>query len=160
MVLWGLFKPRLLRKIFASAVYAYRELLLIKEKLIYKCLDVSEFEKLAMNCSLCFGPPASRVTPVEHGSVGENRNDAEREGERSIRLYPDEPDYMVCFDGNFQHRRHAAASREFDEIPIRYPGIFLEPSYVESWAPSDANRQIVDVPLVCALIAFVHLDNP
>lgn len=32
---------------------------------------------------------------------------------------PEEPDYIVCMDGNFQHRRHVAAS-----VPI--PGYFPE----------------------------------
>ncbi|KAH9815143.1 hypothetical protein DFH28DRAFT_1126511 [Melampsora americana] len=67
-------------------------------------------DKLASNCPRCFGPFQD--------------NDEQ-----------DEPNYIICFDGNFQHRRHKAASNESDKRKPKYTPLFMEPAKVDKWAP-------------------------
>jgi hypothetical protein len=106
----------------SSAVHAYRLILKASDELQERCLELTNLQKLATICPRCFGP-----------------------GEPSRRA--GEPDYIVCLDGNFQHKRHAAASREIEEIEIKYPSMFLTPEQVEHWAPG-AGRPNVEIPLV------------
>ena len=49
--------------------------------------------------------------------------------------YVNEPDYIVAFNGNFQHGQHQAASHELKEINVSYPETFLEPKVVNQWKP-------------------------
>ncbi|KAH9807999.1 hypothetical protein DFH28DRAFT_911671 [Melampsora americana] len=102
--------PRLWRKTLSSAVDVYRHMILMEDKLGDLALDLSEMDKLASNCPRCFGP-------------FQDNNEQ------------DEPDYIICFDGNFQHRRHKAASNESDKRKPKYPPLFMEPAKVDKWAP-------------------------
>jgi hypothetical protein len=82
--------------------------MLRREQMIYnELLDLSTMDKLAELCPKCFGPPAS--------------------GKK-----PDEPDYIVCMDGNFQHRRHKAASHEI--VSVKTPALFINPDDVQQMA--------------------------
>ncbi|KAA1074588.1 hypothetical protein PGT21_012072 [Puccinia graminis f. sp. tritici] len=62
-------------------------------------------DKLEEICPKCFGPPVPRKTP-------------------------EEPDYIVCMDGNFQHRQHLAASHELSEYSNQ-TSLFISPEEVE-----------------------------
>ncbi|EGG07021.1 uncharacterized protein MELLADRAFT_85893 [Melampsora larici-populina 98AG31] len=73
------------RKNFSAAVDAYREMIRLEEEMVTKALHLTPIDQLASNCPPCFGP----VVP----------------GKRA-----EEPNYIICLDGNFQHRRHMAAS--------------------------------------------------
>ncbi|KAA1077720.1 hypothetical protein PGT21_017763 [Puccinia graminis f. sp. tritici] len=81
-------------------------------------LQISKIDKLAELCPKCFGPTVP--------------------GKKE-----DEPDYIVCMDGNFQHRRHKAASNEI--IPLKNPSLFIKPDEVEAMAISMSNNRIADV---------------
>ncbi|KAH9808289.1 hypothetical protein DFH28DRAFT_886570, partial [Melampsora americana] len=83
----------------SSAVDAYRQMIVMAEEAIEKSLELTIKDKLAVICPPCFGP-----------GVG--------------RLPAGEPDHIVCLDGNFQHRRHLAASIEHGDI--LYPSLFLD----------------------------------
>ena len=82
-----------------------REQLLAEEM-----MDMGPMDKLADMCPKCYGPQVL--------------------GKRI-----EEPDFIVCMDGNFQHRRHLAASAETQE-PIKTPSIFIEPHKVSQMEES------------------------
>ena len=88
----------------------------MKEELETEALALNELEKLASNCPRCFGP----------GSPDNLLN-------QTATQRKNEPDFIVCFDGNFQHGRHQAASTEHEEITVSYPSIFLDPEEVDRW---------------------------
>lgn len=83
-------------------------MLRMTEDLGNSAMKLSPLDKLAKICPQCFGP-------LLHNP------------RRS------EPDYIVCIDGNFQHRRHDAASKEWVESPISTPNSFLEPEELKDW---------------------------
>lgn len=72
-------------------------------------LRLSPLDVLRCTCPACFGPG---VSPLPNG----------------------EPDHIVCLDGNFQHRRHEAASVETG--PITHPPTFVEPGELEAMQAS------------------------
>ena len=73
-------------------------------------MAMSPMEKLADICPRCYGPQVV--------------------GKKS-----DEPDYIVCMDGNFQHHRHLAASAENHAV-IKYPSLFIDPHKVSEMEQS------------------------
>jgi hypothetical protein len=82
-----------------------------REKLVAdEILQKTSMESLAEICPKCYGPPV--------------------QGKRD-----DEPDYIVCMDGNFQHRRHLAASDENPEAH-KTPHLFINPRKVQQMAQS------------------------
>lgn len=98
-------------------------MLMMEDELCDLSLDLSELDKLAANCPRCFGHLL--------------KNDQ-----------PDEPDFIVCLDGNFQHRRHTAASREYKERTVSYPPLFMNPNQVNEWAPGGSRKNRgVDAPV-------------
>ncbi|KAH9815483.1 hypothetical protein DFH28DRAFT_1126225 [Melampsora americana] len=121
----GTTQPRLWRKTLSGAVDAFRDMLLMKDELAELALDLSYLDKLASNCPRCFG-----------SFLGNDEKD--------------EPDYIVCVDGNFQHRRHTAASREYEERKTSYPSLFMDPRKVAQWAPGPSRKnKDIDVPDTC-----------
>lgn len=106
----GVIQARQWRKPLSCAYHAYCRLLLMREDLAVKALELSPLQVLGTICPACFGPfePSSREQ---------------------------EPDYIISFDGNFQHRRLENSSVEHEELPIVYPPLFLNPREVESWEP-------------------------
>ncbi|KAH9815237.1 hypothetical protein DFH28DRAFT_1057795 [Melampsora americana] len=123
-------EPRLWQKPFSSAVDAYRHMLRMQDELAIKALKLSKLEELSSNCPQCFGPFA----PIE---------DMKPEFEEQ----KDEPHNIVCFDGNFQQCRHLAASKEYDDIEIWYPSLFLDAKYVDQWKPGAVRNTGVEEPL-------------
>lgn len=79
-------------------------MLVMTEEAAEKSLQLTVKDKLAGICPQCFGP-----------GVGP--------------LPPGEADHVVCLDGNFQHRRHLAASIE--RGPVISPQIFIGPEALE-----------------------------
>ncbi|KAH9807911.1 hypothetical protein DFH28DRAFT_912325 [Melampsora americana] len=118
----GTNQPRQWRRPMACAVHAYRLILKARDDLEARALHLSSLQKLATLCPQCFGP-----------------------GELS--KCADEPDYIICLDGNFQHKRHSAASREFEEIELQYPPLFLNEDQVQAWDPGTGGRGNVEIPL-------------
>lgn len=107
------------------AVDAYRHLLAKEQELSKHLLHQSENDCLADICPQCFGPPGQP------------------------NLISSEPDFIVCMDGNFQHRRHILASVEPREITYGNPSLFLDPSTVDnmetclSTTASNTNQRLV-----------------
>ncbi|KAH9809244.1 hypothetical protein DFH28DRAFT_1189481, partial [Melampsora americana] len=104
--------PRDWRKPFSAAVDVYCEMGRPEAELKKKSLKLTSLQQLAANCPRCFGP---RV-----------------EGKREAK-----PDFIVCMDGNFQHRRHKAASASWREL-LTLPTLFLPQEEVDKW--DDCNR--------------------
>lgn len=94
---------------FSAAVDIYRNLITLIRDLEFQTLGLTEIEKLACNCPRCFGSP-----------VGTTR--------------PDEPDVIACIDGNFQHKRHEAASVPITGYSPPNPEIFVHPDVVSAKA--------------------------
>lgn len=84
---------------------------MIREK-EFSALQMDSAAQLATNCPRCFGPSVS---------LGQ---DASFE----------EPDVIVCLDGNFQHRRHQAASVPITGRTLVNPELFIRQSSVEAMA--------------------------
>ena len=89
------------------AVDAYRHLLAKEQELTKELLHNNDHDCLADICPQCFGP--SEANPIDT-----------------------DPDFIVCMDGNFQHRRHILASVEPRDITYGIPSLFLDPSAVEN----------------------------
>ncbi|OAV96752.1 hypothetical protein PTTG_26238 [Puccinia triticina 1-1 BBBD Race 1] len=106
------------RKTLSSSVDAYREMLRREQLLSEEMLQMSALDQLADICPKCFGP-----------LVGGKK--------------PHEPDYIVCMDGKFQHRRHKAASNEV--LPVKTPGLFVKPEDVEEMQISMNDTRIGNV---------------
>lgn len=88
----------------------------MEAKLEIKALRLTALEQLTNNCPRCFGP----MTPFDRNN---------------------EADYIVCIDGNFQHRRHEAASTEDPPDPSEIPTIFLPERWVSEWAQRAGRHQ-------------------
>lgn len=82
-------------------------------------MKLTPLEKLAKICPQCFGPLLNNPCKSE-------------------------PDYVVCFDGNFQHRRHASSSKEWSESSTTTPSSFLDLNELKAWQA----RVQQEVPLV------------
>lgn len=76
--------------------------------MVTKALHLTPIDQLASNCPPCFGP----VVP----------------GKRA-----EEPSYIICLDGNFQHRRHMAASASWRGESGLLPSLFISPELVKVW---------------------------
>ncbi|EGG05304.1 uncharacterized protein MELLADRAFT_87955 [Melampsora larici-populina 98AG31] len=101
-------QPREWRKRFSCAVDVYREMIRREAELETLALKLSAIEKLASNCPRCFGPAVQGKRPAE-------------------------PDVIVSLDGNFQHRRHMAASAGWRPESTITPSLFLTSKYVNKW---------------------------
>lgn len=88
---------------------------MMETKLKTLVLSLTSLELLADNCPSCFGPVVR--------------------GKRQ-----DEPDYIVCLDGNFQHRRHKNASNEFNGRRTITPPLFMDPDLLKTWEEKYRNQ--------------------
>lgn len=66
-------------------------------------------EQLAANCPRCFGPTTGTTVPGE-------------------------PDIILALDGNFSHKRMAAASAPISGLKTETPELFMEPDRVQKMA--------------------------
>ena len=103
----------------------------MKEELQFRSLNLNALEGLATNCPQCFGPGPS-----------DNQQDVPDVH------FVDYPDYIVAFDGNFQHGRHQAAIHKLEEINVSCPETFLEPKVVNQWRPRQQDNP-TDKKIVC-----------
>lgn len=122
-------------------------MLRLYDELTVKALDLSALDKLAWNCPRCYGPaPPTESDPLDEPPL--ENNDVE------VPPYPNEstndfePDYIVSVDGNFQHRRHLTASKEYEEISFRTPSLFLDPAIVKRWESNMLRNGRQNFPLV------------
>jgi hypothetical protein len=95
-----------MRKPFSSAVDLYRKLEKMSDELVFSALELTPQQILASeSCAACFGPQ-----PPNHHVYSDSTQDK----------------LIVCLDGNFQHRHHIKASRDYE--PLETPLIFLPSS--------------------------------
>lgn len=73
-----------------------------------EALQHLDMDRLAGTCPRCFGAVVPGKTAIE-------------------------PTNVVCIDGNFQQRRHLAASVEQPGAFVDHPALFLPPSKVVEW---------------------------
>ncbi|KAH9808529.1 hypothetical protein DFH28DRAFT_909166 [Melampsora americana] len=99
------------RKPLVLAADAYRRLTTAVRLKEMNLLKMNELDRLAANCPRCFGPPAPEANTEAS-----------------------EPDIVCCCDGNFQQRRHLAASVPIPGFNPAPPELFLEPEKVETMA--------------------------
>jgi hypothetical protein len=129
-------QPRDWREPFVSALDVYRTIIHSIRHLEFQLLKFKEIDLLAANCPRCFGPP-----------VGDTK--------------PEEPDYIVCMDGNFQHRRHAAASVPILGYQPKTPELFMPSDHFVDMTqdnPSNAADEEVVRRFVCFLCLFNRLE--
>ncbi|KAA1111771.1 hypothetical protein PGT21_011422, partial [Puccinia graminis f. sp. tritici] len=93
------------RQTISAAIDAYREMIRRGQIISEELLQMGPMDKLANICPKCYGPPVPGKTP-------------------------EEPDYIVCMDGNFQHRRHLAASQELHQS-CKPNTLFISPAEVQ-----------------------------
>ncbi|KAH9822293.1 hypothetical protein DFH28DRAFT_1180610 [Melampsora americana] len=98
---------RILRRPFSQAIDIYRRILLGQQALYEEGLGLTPHDISAAQCSRCFGPA---------------------EGE--IKASPNEPDFIITMDGNFQHRHQSRASKDSPQED-QYPSSFIKPSQLE-----------------------------
>lgn len=101
----------------------------MESKLEIIALRLTALEQLASNCPRCFGPMSNY-----------DRNE--------------ESDYIVCIDGNFQHRRHEAASTEDPPDPRDIPSTFLSDYWVSKWAEI-TGRNTVNSAQVLYILLYI-----
>lgn len=90
----------------SAAIDAYRSILTKIRQLEFDKLQLDALGQLATNCPRCFGPPAGVTNP-------------------------NEPDVVVCLDGNFQHQQHAAASVPIPGYNPPVPELFVPPKELQ-----------------------------
>ncbi|WAQ87974.1 hypothetical protein PtA15_9A99 [Puccinia triticina] len=112
---------------------------MLKEQLLQEGLQTTNEQKWASKCPRCFGP---------------------RENE--VKIYPDEPDFIIAMDGNYQQRHYAHASKD-SPSNAQYPPTFLPPSEVNTreWLLSKfASADDIIKTARIALDALNQLSNP
>ncbi|OAV94426.1 hypothetical protein PTTG_26958 [Puccinia triticina 1-1 BBBD Race 1] len=108
MLARGSKKPRQLGVPFSHSIDLYSKIKLAKDQLFEQGLSYSTNQKWAAQCPRCFGP-----------------------NENEQKANPQEPDFIVAMDGNYQQRHYAHASKD-SPIDNQYPPIFLRPSEINS----------------------------
>lgn len=122
---------RSLRHPFTQAVDIYWQILLGQERVFEEGLQFTPLDISANQCLRCFGPA---------------------EGEE--KMSPNEPDFIIAIDGNFQHRHQAHASKDRPD-KAKYPPFFICPSKLDTQviACKATNSQAANIN-VC--ISFFH----
>ncbi|EGG00759.1 uncharacterized protein MELLADRAFT_111589 [Melampsora larici-populina 98AG31] len=98
---------RSLRHPFTQSIDIYRRILLGEQVLYEDGLELTPLDISANRCCRCFGPA---------------------EGE--VKLSPEEPDFIIAMDGNFQHCHQSHASKDCPQED-QYPHTFIRPSKLE-----------------------------
>ncbi|KAH9820410.1 hypothetical protein DFH28DRAFT_1121694 [Melampsora americana] len=124
----GKISERELRKPLTQSIDLHQRIMYHKELLYVKGLNFSSLELYAQKCARCFGP---------------------REGETKIS--PDEPNVIICADGNFQHRHYAYASKD-NPAEHDYHSSFLLPSQITKVAELCKNTASLasDIKTACS----------
>ncbi|KAI7933315.1 hypothetical protein MJO28_017727 [Puccinia striiformis f. sp. tritici] len=124
-----------LRKPFSAAVDLYRHMEDMTDTLMDDVLELTEQQVLAANtCPACFGPLPSLAGA--HGPLQKYERRVHPPSTR-IRL-------CICLDGNFQHRHHLKASRNYDTF--RSPCIFLTPEEVDCVDTAIREKELLKKP--------------
>ncbi|PLW22648.1 hypothetical protein PCASD_11870 [Puccinia coronata f. sp. avenae] len=110
-------KPRVLRRNFVASVDVYRRLRSMQANLVQTVTSTTKQDILAQrSCPACFGesfPVTNPTQPTDNSKV------------------------FVCLDGNFQHRHHERASKNY--VALEDQPLFIKPDKLEL-----ANSQILE----------------
>ncbi|KAH9809801.1 hypothetical protein DFH28DRAFT_1186335, partial [Melampsora americana] len=119
---------RTLRHPFTQAIDIYRQILHGEQTLYKEGLELTPLDISAAQCSRCFGPA---------------------EGE--VKVSPEEPDFIIAMDGNFQHRHQSHASKDSPRED-QYPDSFIRPSKVEKQVVNcqQTDTQASDIKTSCS----------
>ncbi|KAH9460516.1 hypothetical protein Pst134EB_008689 [Puccinia striiformis f. sp. tritici] len=102
-------------------IVVYRELLERNEALVKAALGLEGQRSLANDCCpACFGP--SSATGNQSNPKVNHR-------------------LVVCLNGNFQHRHHKAASRNY--TPLKTPDLFVQPSNLDNMKRYIAELEVI-----------------
>ncbi|PLW05847.1 hypothetical protein PCASD_23757 [Puccinia coronata f. sp. avenae] len=102
-------KPRVLRRNFVASVDVYRVLRNMRQKLVESVTSTTNQEQLAQrSCPACFGV----ALPVTNGTQPNDNNKV-----------------FICLDGNFQHRHHERASRNY--VSLQNQRLFIPPEDIQ-----------------------------
>ncbi|KAI9615405.1 hypothetical protein H4Q26_011343 [Puccinia striiformis f. sp. tritici PST-130] len=111
-----------LRKPFSAAVDLYRMLENMADDTISEalCLNAQEIQALE-GCPACFGPRPPNL--ADYSAKTQDK-------------------LIICFDGNFQHRHHTKAGRQYR--PIENPRIFVPPADFTQMQEAIRAREVAD----------------
>lgn len=123
---------RALRTPFTQAADIYRQILLNQQTLLEEGLRFTSLDISAEQCSRCFGPA---------------------EGEE--KTSPNEPDFIIAMDGNFQQRHQTHASKDTPQED-QYPPFFIRPSQLETQvvACKATNSEAAHIKVCISVISF------
>ncbi|KAA1082322.1 hypothetical protein PGTUg99_032960 [Puccinia graminis f. sp. tritici] len=120
-------KPRELRRNLVAAIDAYRNLKNMECKFIQNLTSTNRQEVLAQqSCPACFGVAIEDTNDT-------NETDPPSESSDNQKVF-------ICLDGNFQHRHHERASKNY--IGIEYQSLFVRPDEID-----ESNREIREAEL-------------
>ncbi|EGG09298.1 uncharacterized protein MELLADRAFT_96308 [Melampsora larici-populina 98AG31] len=91
---------------FSNATHLYSRIIVLSNSILQYGLELTTIDQWAARCSRCFGPSKDEV-----------------------KVSDEEPDVIVCMDGNFQHQHNILASKDNSE-EAQYPAIFMRPSEI------------------------------
>ena len=106
----GSHKRRQLRIPFTHSADLYSRILMLKDQAFQAGLELTATQKWAAKCPRCFGPQQNEV-----------KSD------------PNEPDFIIAMDGNYQQRHYAYASKD-SPSDNQYPSYFLAPGDISPYA--------------------------
>ncbi|KAH9806840.1 hypothetical protein DFH28DRAFT_905432 [Melampsora americana] len=112
---------------FSSTTHLYSRILVLSKCIVNHGLQLTSKDLWAGRCGRCFGPKMNEIKESDN-----------------------EPDIIVCMDGNFQHRHNKLASKDNPD-ESHYPDIFVRPSEIAKHnvsmdPPPRANNQDDDDP--------------
>ncbi|KAA1084676.1 hypothetical protein PGT21_034028 [Puccinia graminis f. sp. tritici] len=106
-------RPRDIRRNLVAAIDAYRTLKSMERKLIQNITSTNQQDVLAQqSCPACFGVSVPESNPTE--STADSADDHQ---------------VFICLDGNFQHRHHERASKNY--IGIESQTLFVPSNEIE-----------------------------
>lgn len=114
------------RQPFANATHLYNRILVIAKIILTYGLKLTTTDLWANQCSRCFGPAKDKVKASD-----------------------EEPDVIVCMDGNLQHRCNILASKD-DPEEAQYPTVFIWPLKIakhdtSNQPPPPETHEVIDV---------------
>ncbi|KAA1073702.1 hypothetical protein PGT21_023012 [Puccinia graminis f. sp. tritici] len=96
-------RPRDLRRNFVASIDAYRTLKSMQRKIIQTATSITKQEVLAQrSCPACFGVAVPIDNPIHPETQSTQDFDTNK--------------VFICLDGNFQHRHHERASKNYLEL--------------------------------------------
>ncbi|KAA1115991.1 hypothetical protein PGTUg99_031009 [Puccinia graminis f. sp. tritici] len=100
------YRKRNLRIPFSYATDLYCRILVLEKKILNDGLQLTNTDHWANKCPCCFGPNIDEV-----------------------KVDPNEPDFIIAIDGNFQQRHYAHSSKD-NPREDQYPPSFIQPSKI------------------------------